>query len=179
MPRIPIDIARLRVQPHHLFYHQCPLLTSGNFDTGHFNTMTIGWGALGTMWSKPFVFVAVRHSRFTFEFMEKYDSFTLSILPSEYREAINLLGNRSGRDGNKIALSGLTPEPAQVVQAPVFTEAEIIIECEKRYANDLIPEKIPADVIQMYYPAGDFHRIYYGEIVSVSAVKKYIDRSSK
>ncbi len=173
MSRKTINIAQLKVQPHHLFYHQCPLLTSGNFSMGHFNTMTIGWGALGTMWSKPFAFVAVRHSRFTYEFIEKYDSFTLSILPSEYREAINLLGTQSGRDGDKIAVSGLTPEAAQVVPAPVFTEAEITIECNKIYANDLDSDKIPADVLRKHYQDNDFHRIYYGEIVAVSAIAEY------
>ncbi|MBG0784938.1 MAG: flavin reductase family protein [Anaerolineaceae bacterium] len=174
MPRKTINIAQLKVQPHHLFYHQCPLLSSGDFSTGHFNTMTIGWGALGTMWSRPFAFVAVRHSRFTYEFIEQYDAFTLSILPAEYREAINLLGTQSGRDGDKIAKSGLTPEAAQVVAAPVFAEAEIVIECKNIYANDLDPAKIPADVLHKHYPNGDFHRIYYGEIVAVSAVDSYI-----
>lgn len=174
MTRKTVDIAQLKVQPHHLFYHQCPLLTSGDFTSGHFNTMTIGWGALGTMWSKPFTFVAVRHSRFTYEFMEKYGSFTLSILPSNYREVINLLGTQSGRDRDKITASGLTPEAAQVVPAPVYAEAEIAIECIKTYANDLNPDKIPADVVRKHYQAGDFHRIYYGKIVAVSAVESYI-----
>ncbi len=174
MTRKTVDIAQLKVQPHHLFHHQCPLLTSGDFNSGHFNTMTIGWGALGTMWSKPFTFVAVRHSRFTYEFMEKYGSFTLSILPSEYREVINLLGTQSGRDGDKITASGLTPEAAQVVPAPVYAEAEITIECNKIYANDLNPDKIPAAVLRKHYPDNDFHRIYYGEIVAVSAVESYI-----
>ena len=174
MTRKNVNIAQLKVQPHHFFYHQCPLLTSGDFNNGHFNTMTIGWGALGTMWSKPFAFVAVRHSRFTYEFMEQYDSFTLSILPSNYREVINLLGTQSGRDIDKITASGLTPEAAQVVPAPVFAEAEIVIECMKMYANDLNPDLIPTDIIRKHYQGGDFHRIYYGEIVSVSAVESYI-----
>lgn len=173
MTRKTIDISQLKVQPHHLFYHQCPLLSSGDLKAGRFNTMTIGWGALGTMWSKPFVYVAVRHSRYTFEFMEKYDSFTLSVLPRDYREAINLLGTQSGRNGDKIALAGLTPEAAQVVPSPVFSEAEITIECSKMYANDLIPEKIPSDVTRKHYQDEDFHRIYYGEIVSVSAIETY------
>ena len=173
MTRKTINIAQLKVQPHHLFYHQCPLLTSGDFSTGKFNTMTIGWGALGTMWSRPFAYVAVRHSRFTYEFMERYDTFTLSILPRDYRDAINLLGTQSGRDSDKIAESGLTPEAAVVVPSPVFAEAEITIECRNIYANDLNPDQIPADVLRKHYRDGDFHRIYYGEIVGVSAVDSY------
>jgi flavin reductase (DIM6/NTAB) family NADH-FMN oxidoreductase RutF len=173
MPRNTIDIAQLKVQPHHLFQTQWALVTAGDFDAGQYNTMTIGWGALGTMWSKPFAFVAVRHSRFTFKFMEKYNTFTLSTFPSQFHRALELLGTRSGLDGDKIADSGLTPEAAQVVAAPTFAEAELVIECQKIYANDLDPDKIPADVIQKYYRKEAIHRIYYGEIVSVSAIETY------
>ena len=84
MKRTQIDISQLVVRPHSLFHHQWMLLTAGDFECGEFNTMTIGWGALGTMWSKPFAFVAVRHSRFTYEFMEKYDSFTLTAFPRNF-----------------------------------------------------------------------------------------------
>lgn len=105
--------------------------------------------------------------------MEQYDTFTLSILSKDYRDAINLLGTKSGRDGDKIALSGLTPEAAQVVSSPVFAEAEITIECQKMYANDLNPDLIPADIKKKHYANGDFHRIYYGEIVSTSAIDAY------
>jgi flavin reductase (DIM6/NTAB) family NADH-FMN oxidoreductase RutF len=174
MPRKTIDIAQLKIQPHHLFHTQWALLTAGDFSAGQFNTMTIGWGALGTMWSKPFSFVAVRHSRYTYQFMEKYDSFTLSAFPRDYHDALSLLGNRSGRDSDKIAASGLTPESANVVAAPAFKEAEIVIECRKMYANDLNPAHFLDETIDKHYPNKDFHCIYYGEILSISAVEAYI-----
>lgn len=173
MKRGPIDIAQLTLQPHHLFHEQWALLTSGDYAKGHFNTMTIGWGALGTMWSRPFAFVAVRHSRYTFEFMQKYDTFTLTAFPEEYHDALSLLGSRSGRDGDKIAESGLTPEPASVVSAPSFKEAEILIECKKMYANDLNPVHFLDETIYKHYPKRDFHRIYYGEILGASGTDKY------
>lgn len=101
--------------------------------------MTIGWGALGTMWSRPFAFVAVRHSRYTYQFMEKYDSFTVSAFPEQYHDALKLLGSRSGRDGDKIAASGLNPEASVAISAPSFKEAELVLECHKIYADDLNP----------------------------------------
>lgn len=174
MDRKPIDIAQLQVRPHHLFDTQWALLTAGDFTRGDFNTMTIGWGALGTLWSKPFVFVAVRHSRYTYTFMEKYDTFTVTAFPPEHHAALSLLGGRSGRDGDKIAESGLTPQAAQVVAAPVFAEAEIALECRKIYADDLNPAHFLDRTIDKHYPRKDYHCIYYGEIVHTAATPEYI-----
>lgn len=173
MQRNQIDISQLMIKPHYLFHHQWVLLTCGDFASGDFNTMTIGWGALGTMWSKPFAYVAVRHSRYTFKFMEKYDSFTLSAFPEAYHDALNLLGTKSGRDGNKIAESGLTPQSSQTISAPGFKQAEIVIECQKIYANDLNPEYFLTPSINKHYPNHDYHRIYYGHILYVSGTGQY------
>jgi len=173
MKRTQIDISQLVVRPHSLFHHQWMLLTAGDFECGEFNTMTIGWGALGTMWSKPFAFVAVRHSRFTYEFMEKYDSFTLTAFPQEFHEALSLLGTQSGRDGDKIAISGLTPEASIVVKTPCFKEAELAIECKKVYADDLNPAHFLDDSIYKHYPNRDFHKIYYGHILHAAGTAAF------
>ncbi len=174
MQRHFIDIAQLKIQPHQLFNKQWMLITSGDYAKDKFNTMTIGWGAIGTMWSKPFTFVAVRHSRYTFEFMEAYDTYTLTAFPQKYRDALNLLGSRSGRDGDKISAAGLTPEPASAVASPAFKEAEIVIECQKIYADDLNPAHFLDDSIYKHYPNRDFHRIYYGEILKTAVTSEYI-----
>jgi flavin reductase (DIM6/NTAB) family NADH-FMN oxidoreductase RutF len=173
MPRQTINIAELNLQPHDLFHHQWALLTSGDYATGQYNTMTIGWGAIGTMWSLPFAFVAVRHSRYTYEFMEKYATFTVSAFPEQFQDALSLLGSRSGRDGDKIAASGLTPEASNKVAAPSFKEAELVIECRKMYADDLNPAHFVDESIYKHYPKRDYHCIYYGEIIAVTGVEKY------
>ncbi|MFN2302584.1 MAG: flavin reductase family protein [Anaerolineales bacterium] len=173
MQRKSIEIAQLSVQPHDLFHHQWMLLSAGDFSQGTYNAMTIGWGAIGTMWSKPFVFVAVRHSRYTFEFMEKFNTFTVSAFSREYHPALNLLGSQSGRDGDKIAASGLTPESSALVEAPSYREAELVIECQKIYANDLNPAHFLDESIYRHYRNHDFHRIYYGEILAAFAIDAY------
>ena len=174
MQRKPVDISQLTIHPHDLFNNQWLLLTCGDYAKDEFNTMTIAWGALGTMWSKPFAFVAVRHSRFTYEFMEKFDTFTLTTFPLEYHPALSLLGSRSGRDSDKISASGLTPEASSIVAAPSFKEAEMVIECQKMYWNDLNPAHFLDDTIRNHYKKHDYHRIYYGEIMQVSATEKFI-----
>ena len=173
MQRQSIEIAQLKIKPHDLFNNQWVLLSAGDFTQGLFNAMTIGWGAIGTMWSKPFAFVAVRHSRYTFEFMEGFDTFTLATFPEKYHSALSLLGSQSGRDGDKIAASGLTPEASIVVNAPSFLEAELVIECRKMYSDDLNPAHFLDESIYRHYPKQDFHCIYYGEILATSATEKY------
>ena len=173
MQRKPIEIAQLQVRPHHLFHHQWALLTSGDFEKKDFNTMTISWGALGTMWSKPFAFVAVRFSRHTFNFMEKYETFTVSAFPKKHHKALSVLGTASGRDRDKILESGLTPEPGTIAAAPTFKEAELVIECQKMYADDLNPAHFLDEGIYRHYPNRDFHRIYYGEILFAAGSDKY------
>jgi len=173
MHRKEIKITKLSIQPHHLFDRQWALLTAGDYELKDFNAMTIGWGAIGTMWSKPFAFVAVRHSRYTYEFMEKYDTFTITAFPKEYHDALKLLGTKSGRDSDKIAQSGLKPEPSTSIAAPSFKEAELVIECRKVYENDLNPAHFLDESIYKQYPKRDFHRIYYGWIQAAFGTEKF------
>lgn len=173
MDRKPIDIGDLAVRTHHLWATQWLLLTSGDFEAGAFNAMAVGWGSLGTMWSKPFAQVVVRPQRYTREFMEKYDTFTLCAFPEAQRKAVQLLGTKSGRDGDKIAESGLTPQAASEVAAPCFAEAELVIECRKMYWQDMTPDHFLAPEIHRAYPQKDYHRIYFGEIVAVSGVDSF------
>jgi len=168
---VPVDV--LCLKPHHLWDKQWLLLTSGDFKAGRFNAMTVGWGSLGTMWGQPFVQVVVRWSRYTYEFMEQYDTFTLCAFSEQHRDALNLLGTRSGRDGDKIAAAGLTPITSTRVAAPGFAEAELILECLKIYWDDMKASHFLDPQIEDKYPKKDYHRIYYGKIVAVHAEARY------
>ena len=92
MTRKPIPVSDFSVRPNHLWCEQWMLLTVGDFSQGRFNTMTVAWGSLGTMWQKPMVQIVVRPGRYTYEFTEQFDSFTLSALPETYRKALQILG---------------------------------------------------------------------------------------
>jgi flavin reductase (DIM6/NTAB) family NADH-FMN oxidoreductase RutF len=173
MNRTPIPLNSLTVCAHHLWAEQWLLLTSGDHGKGKFNTMTVGWGSLGTMWSKPFAQVVVRPTRYTREFMDKYDTFTLCAFPEKHRKALQLLGSKSGRDGDKIAESGLTSAAASRVAAPCFVEAELVIECRKIYWQDVDPGHFLDPGIGRNYPQKDYHRIYFGEILAVSGTETF------
>lgn len=165
---VPIPIDNLLARSHYLWDSQWFLLTAGDFTAGRFNAMTVSWGSLGTMWNRPFAQVVVRPVRFTYQFIEKYDTFTLCAFPEEYRGALKLLGARSGRDGDKLAASGLTPVASSQVAAPAYAEASLVIECRKIYWDDFDPSHFIDATIDKNYPTHDYHRVYYGQILSVT-----------
>ncbi|HEY70143.1 MAG TPA: flavin reductase family protein [Anaerolineae bacterium] len=161
------------VKPMHLWGTQYLLLTSGDFEAGEFNAMTVGWGSFGIMWSRPFVQVVVRPIRYTYGFMEQYDTFTVCAFPPEGAEALQLLGTKSGRDGDKIAEAGLHPIPSKMVAAPGYEEAELILECRKLYWDDMEKANFLDPDLDAKYPRKAYHRIYYGEILLVLAEDHY------
>lgn len=173
MTRTLIDPADFSVDIHELWLNRWLLLACGDVDKGDFNAMTIAWGSMGIMWNKPMVQVVVRPTRYTFEFMERYDSFTVSAFPAQYREALQLLGSRSGRDGDKISESGLTPVALQTVSSPGFAEAELIVECRKMFRSDMLPEQFLDKSIATHYGDSDYHRIYFGEVLAISGTDRY------
>lgn len=152
------------------------LLTAGENAPGKFNTMTVAWGSLGVMWGKPFAQVVLRPSRYTREFIEGFESFTLSAFPPEHRSLLNFCGSRSGRDVDKVKETGLTPIPSTQVEAPGFHEAELILECRKIYHDQFKPAHFLADYIKECYPALDYHFVYFGEILAIRGVAEYSTR---
>ena len=173
MTRKPIAFDDFGVRVHHLWTGQWLLLASGDFEKGHFNAMTVGWGSLGIMWARPFAQVVVRPTRYTYEFMNQYDTFTLCAFPAEQRPALQLLGTKSGRDGDKITESGLDPVASTQVAAPSFAEAELVIECQKTYWQDMEPAQFLDASIEKVYAAKDYHRIFFGEIVALLGTEAY------
>jgi flavin reductase (DIM6/NTAB) family NADH-FMN oxidoreductase RutF len=163
----PIAVLDFAPRIFHLFDEQWLLLACGDFGKKHFNAMTISWGSVGVIWNRPFVQVVVRPTRYTFEFMNQYDTFTVSAFKDDYREALNLLGSLSGRDGDKIGRSGLTPVASRVVASPSFAEAELVLECRKLFWQDLDPRHFLDASIEKNYPQKDYHRVFFGEVVGV------------
>lgn len=173
MKRRPIDYSEFLVQPHTIWARQWLVLTCGDFEAGKFNSMTVGWGGFGVMWNMPFAQVVVRPGRHTYGFMEQYNTFTLCALGKKYRDALQILGSRSGRDRDKISESGLTPVPSTKIAAPGFAEAQLIIELKKIYWDDFKPEHFLDPSIDENYPQKDYHRIFFGEILAIFGTGTY------
>ncbi len=139
------------------------LLTAG--DLNDFNTMTVSWGGLGTIWNKPVATVYVRKSRLTHEYMDKNEYFTVSYYPEECRKILGVLGSKSGRDMDKIHNSGLTAVKAG--ESVSFKEAEVTLVCKKLFMQEIDIDKMPKDVAETMYPTRDAHDMYIGEVVEI------------
>jgi len=146
---------------------------SGQSSGRPYNSMTISWGSVGQVWNKPFFQVFVRPTRFTYGFMNQGDGFTLCAFPRQYKRALGLLGSKSGRDGDKIGEERATPIASRLVSAPGYDEAELIIECRKMYWQDMDSSHFLDPTIESNYKNADYHRIFYGEILSVSGTDDY------
>lgn len=138
------------------------LVTSGNSEK--FNTMTVSWGGAGIMWGKPVAFTFIRPQRYTFEFTEKNEYYTMSFFDNKYREALQLCGSKSGRDCDKISESGLTPAFTED-GIPYFEEAKLVLVCKKLYSQFLNEESIEnGETVKKWYK-DDYHKMYISEIV--------------
>lgn len=145
------------------------LIAAGNLK--NFNMMTASWGAWGVLWHKNIVFCFVRPTRYTYEFMERQKSFTLSFFPARYRKILNLCGSRSGRDVDKAKLTGLKPfEAAPGVVS--FEQARMIFVCKKMYFQDIENKNFLDRSIEGLYPNKDYHRMYVGEITRILQKKR-------
>lgn len=146
-----------------IFDKEWALLTAGK--SGRYNTMTISWGGLGTLWGKSVATVYVKPVRYTHEFMEESEYFTVSFYEEKYRSALSLLGSISGRDGDKAAKAGLTPKALH--DAVTFQEAKATLVCRKIYRQDLDTAQMPAGVVSTYYVDEAAHTMYIGEVVDI------------
>lgn len=136
------------------------LITAGKEES--FNTMTGAWGGFGVLWSKNICFCVIRPNRYTYEFMERSDFFTLSFLEEQYRDILTYCGTKSGRDVNKTAETNLTPVFNS--DSIYFAEARLVMICRKIYFQDMLPAHFLAPEIDEFYPLKDYHRMYVGEI---------------
>ena len=159
----PIDPKELTANPFQLIGQRWTLISAGDKDS--FNTMTASWGGFGVLWNKPVVYIFIRPQRHTLGFVQSKSHFTLSFFGEEHRPALQLLGTRSGRDGDKVAESGLTPCFTESGN-PTFEEATLVMECRKLYDGTLRSDEFVIDKLrEVAYPDEDYHRVFVGEIV--------------
>ncbi|MDE6896971.1 MAG: flavin reductase family protein [Lachnospiraceae bacterium] len=135
---------------------------------GKVNTMTASWGGVGIMWNKPVAYVFLRPQRYTKEFVDQGETFSLSVLGEGYRETLRYFGSVSGREEDKITKSGL--KVAHDGATPYFEEANTVMVCRKLYAQSYDPACfIDESLDEKNYPNKDYHVMYIAEIEKVLA----------
>ena len=144
-----------------IFQKEWALVTAGTME--NYNTMTIGWGGLGTLWRKPVCTVYVKPCRYTHSFMDANDYFTVSFYSDEHRGALSVLGTKSGRDGDKVAEVGFTAVAAG--ESVTFKEAKTTLLCKKIYRQDMCLDSMPAEAVEKYYTEEAPHTMFVGEVL--------------
>lgn len=159
-----IDIAKLSFNPFTKIDKEWMLITAGTAEKC--NTMTASWGGLGELWKKYVSFIFVRPQRYTLEFVEKEQYYSLCFFAESERKALSYCGSHSGRDGDKIGTAGLTPVYSEA--APYFEEAKLVFICRKLYGQPLDPAGfIDKTVGPECYPEQDYHKMFIGSIEKV------------
>ena len=156
------DLSKETINPFEAIGKKWFLVSSG--DKNGFNTMTASWGFMGVMWNKNVVETVIRPQRYTKEFIDKNDLFTISFFPESCRDALKFCGAHSGRDCDKAAQAGITPVFLDGTVS--FKEAEMVLVCRKLYTQPMTAESFTdKTLIDSCYGAKDFHIAYIGEII--------------
>ena len=161
-----VNVKDLSLNPFAAIGDEWMLITAGTKE--NCNTMTASWGGMGVLWYKDVATIYIRPQRYTKKFVDEQEYFTLTFFGDSHRDALALCGSKSGRDIDKVKECGFTVKTA-ACGAPYFEEAELVLVCRKRFAQDMDPACIADEVKEKWYPEKDYHAMYIGEIVEVLA----------
>ena len=161
----PFPIEDLEFNPFEKIGKDWALVSAGSKRKA--NTMTVSWGGVGVLWGKNVVFIFIRDSRYTKEFIDAGDFFSVSFMDKKYKEALDYCGSHSGRDEDKVAKSGLTW--AYKHSIPYIDEGNFILLCQKIAAVKLTEDTFLSPQIKKWYTEGDLHTMYVGEILESMA----------
>lgn len=132
-------------------------------DKDKFNMMTASWGFAGEMWGNDCMAAVIRPQRYTMEFINNSDYFTLSFY-GDNKDIHKICGSKSGRDTDKVKLTGLTPVFGD--NTVYFEEARLVIVCKKQYVQQM-KEECFTDKEPLRWYNNDLHYMVIGKIEKV------------
>lgn len=157
------DISKLGFNPFDKIGREWFLIAAGDRDG--YNMMTASWGFMGVMWGKPSVQIVVRPTRYTYDFLNKHDIFTLSWFDEKYRDALSFCGSNSGRDVDKTEKTGLTPVFTDGSVA--FEESSLTLVCRKVFTMPMDKNGLDESVDAKWNSKDPIHCEFIGEIIKV------------
>jgi len=162
----PYPIDEIELNPFNLIGKQWGVITAEK--DGKYNAMTASWGAMGYLFNKNVASIFVRDSRYTKEFLDSSDIFSVTFFDEKYRSSLKYLGAVSGRDEDKIKNARLNINYHKDV--PFIDEGNFVIICRKIFAKKLDENAyMDPSIKENFYPNGDPHTIYVGEILELLA----------
>ena len=130
---------------------------------GRSNAMTASWGGMGVMWNKPVLYLVIRPQRFTRELLDENGRFSVCVLDGSRRSDYNYLGTASGRDGDKLAHTGLAL--AHEDGFPFLPEAHTVFLCKSLYRQPMAGQFfLESAEDARWYPDKDYHSLYVAQV---------------
>lgn len=157
--REEIQVAKIIRKPSTYLYPVPVVLVTCGIEKP--NIITLAW--VGTVCSDPpMVGIAVRPDRHSHHLIEETGEFVVNIPGEELLEATDRCGHASGRETDKFAATGLTPEPASEVRTPLIAECHVNMECKVRQKLEL-----------------GAHDLFLGEVVAVHVDEEVLDEGGR
>ena len=163
----PYPIDMLNMNPFTKIGKEWALISAG--DKNKCNTMTVSWGGVGVLWGKNVVYIFIRDSRYTKEFIDNGEFFSMSFFDEKYRDALSYCGKDSGRNvDDKFKGAGLTPAFRHNIPYP--DEANLVLLCRKMAAVPITEDTfVDPQIMPKWYSDNDMHVMYVGEIIEAVA----------
>jgi flavin reductase (DIM6/NTAB) family NADH-FMN oxidoreductase RutF len=122
---------------------------------GKINVMALDWKKLFEYEGNPVIRVQVAYSRYTYICLtEGEKEFTVNIPSEKIYDAINIAGQYSGRNVDKIKKAGLETIPGKHTQVPTIKDCLLSYECK---------------IIKDSKSNMSSHHYFYGEILAAYA----------
>lgn len=153
-------MTKIAFKPGTLIYPLPAVMVSCGDAPDNYNILTIGW--TGTICSDPpMCYISVRPERYSYDIIKRTGEFVINLTTEALAKETDWCGVRSGRNYNKFKEMHLTPEPAQLLKAPLIAESPLSIECR----------------VKQIMPLGT-HDMFIADVVAVDAEERLIDKST-
>ncbi len=125
------------------------------------NIVTLAWAGVVNS-DPPMVGIGVRPERHSYKLLLETGEFCVNLPHKDLARGVDVCGVASGRDTDKFALTGLTPEAASKVASPLIRECPVNLECRVAHRLDL-----------------GSHTLFIGEILAVHWDESILDGKGK
>lgn len=165
----PYPFDMLEMNPFTKIGKEWMLVTAGDREKA--NALTASWGGVGVLWGKNVAFIFIRNSRYTKEFIDKNETFSMTFFSEKYKNDLKYFGAVSGRQEDKFQISGMNLNYHEDI--PFVDEGNLVFLC-KKMASVPITKDTFADmgIDEKWYSNGDlnnYHTMYIGEITEILA----------
>jgi len=142
--------------------YPCPVVLVTCVDQGgKANVIPLAWVGVACS-DPPTIGIAIRPQRYSYGLIQETKEFVVNIPTADILYETDYCGEVSGRDHDKFAETGLTPEPATHVKPPLIRECPVNLEC----------------TLQQVIKLG-VHDLFLGQVVAVHADQAILDEKGR